>query len=115
MKRNISHITPHTSLIIAVLAIFALVICMWIGMRQSIWFDEAYSILVARHTPAEIVALAAADTHPPGYYLLLHGWGAIAGWSEFALRSLSVAAYGASLVVAGLLVRRMFGCLLYTY
>lgn len=99
----------YISVAIIALALLAMIMCMWIGMRQSVWFDEAYSILVARHTPAEIVTLAAADTHPPGYYLLLHTWGSLVGWSEFALRGLSVVAYGLSLILASLLVRRMFG------
>lgn len=90
-------------------AAIAMALCMWIGMGQSVWFDEAYSILVARHAPAEIIGLAAADTHPPAYYLVLHAWAGVWGWGEFALRSLSVLAYGLSLLLAGVLVRRMFG------
>ena len=39
--------------------------------------------------PATIVALSAADIHPPGYYLLLAAWAGLAGTSEFGLRALS--------------------------
>ncbi len=49
------------------------------------------------------------DTHPPLYYLLLKGWAGVFGWSELALRSLSVTALVLTVVVAGLLVRKMFG------
>lgn len=90
-------------------AIVAMGISLAIGLRQSVWFDESYSILVAQQKPSEIVRLVSADTHPPAYYLLLHSWGNVFGWNDFALRSLSVLALGGSVVMAGLLVRRLFG------
>ncbi len=90
-------------------ALVAMLLSFLIGMQQSVWFDEAYSILVAKQSPAEIVRLASVDTHPPAYYLMLHGWGSVFGWSEAALRSLSVLAYGGAVLLAGLLVRKLFG------
>lgn len=93
----------------AAAALVAMLLSLWIGMQQSVWFDEAYSVLVAKQAPSEIIHLASVDTHPPAYYLMLHGWGNLFGWSDFALRSLSVLAFGGSIVVAGLLVRKLFG------
>jgi 4-amino-4-deoxy-L-arabinose transferase-like glycosyltransferase len=55
---------------------------------ESLWLDEATSLVVADNPPATIVALTAEDIHPPLYYLLLHLW-LIFGRSEAALRSLS--------------------------
>ncbi len=82
---------------------------LWIGLRQSVWFDEAYSIMIAKQPVGEIIRLVGLDTHPPLYYLLLKGWASVFGWSEFALRSLSLTALVLTVVVAGLLVRKMFG------
>lgn len=90
-------------------ALLASIISLGVGMRQSIWFDEAYSLLVARQSPTEIVRLAGLDTHPPLYYLLLHGWGSIFHWDVFWLRLLSVIALAASIVVMGILLKRLFG------
>lgn len=42
---------------------------------QSIWYDEAFSLLLARYGYSEIVARTARDTMPPLYYWLLHLWG----------------------------------------
>src|SRR5438067_5263680 len=42
--------------------------------RESLWLDEGYALRVAAGTPAAVVANAARETHPPLYYLLLHGW-----------------------------------------
>lgn len=80
-----------------------------IGLNQSVWFDEAYSIMLAKQPAVQLVQLTALDTHPPLYYLLLKGWAALFGWGEFALRSLSVLAGALAVVFAGLTARRMFG------
>ena len=62
----------------------------WGLSSESLWLDEATSLVVADNTPAHIVALTAADIHPPLYYLLLHIW-LVFGQSEVAMRSLSAA------------------------
>ena len=50
--------------------------------------DEAFSILLARNTPREMLGMFVASTepHPPLSFLVLHYWGKLAGESEFALR-----------------------------
>lgn len=93
---------------IIVAAIVAMSISLWIGMQQSVWFDESYSILVARQEPAEIIRLSSVDVHPPAYYLLLHAWGNALGWGEATLRLSSVLAFGGAIILAGLLMRRLF-------
>jgi hypothetical protein len=63
----------------------------------SLWLDEAISARVATLFPGQVLGAAAADVHPPGYYLLLHAWVMPwTGWgagppTEWALRSLSAA------------------------
>lgn len=57
---------------------------------DSLWFDEGWSVRVAHLGPIDIVRESVdVDTHPPLYYLLLHGWIALFGDSEAAVRSLS--------------------------
>ncbi len=80
-----------------------------IGLLQSVWFDEAYSIMLAKQPVTELLRLTSLDTHPPFYYLLLKGWAGIFGWSELALRSLSVIAMGGALVISVLFVKKYFG------
>lgn len=92
--------------------IVILIILLAFGLRlyhltwHSLWFDEAVSVYWARQSVPRILEVGFAlveDRLPPLYYLTLKGWSHLAGWSEFAVRSLSVV-YGVLLVpvVAGL-------------
>jgi uncharacterized membrane protein len=82
---------------------------MVLSLRQSIWFDEGYSILLAKQPVGELLALTAVDAHPPLYYLLLKAWGEMFGFTEFALRSLSALFLGGAVTTMLLLIRRLFG------
>lgn len=95
--------------ILIVAAIVMMALSLFIGLRQSVWFDEAYSILLAKQPFSQLIHLTVLDTHPPLYYLLLKFWAGIFGWSELALRSLSVLAMGGATIFAGLFARRWFG------
>lgn len=65
---------------------------------RSLWFDEAYSLEMARRPVVELVAtVAQRDVHPPFYYLVLSLWARGFGTTEVALRSLS-AVVGAATV-----------------
>ncbi|MGE8483801.1 MAG: glycosyltransferase family 39 protein [Pseudomonas sp.] len=57
-----------------------------------IWYDEAYSILLAEGSPAYIWATTARDVHPPLYYVLLHYWMVLFGHGVLSARSLSALA-----------------------
>ena len=94
--------------LIIVVPVVAAALSLWIGLRQSVWFDEAYSIMVAKRSASEIIRLSALDTHPPLYYLVLKIWANVFGWSELALRSLSAIFYGASIAVAGCFIKKHF-------
>lgn len=60
---------------------------------QSLWYDEAFSLVVAGIEWSTFwPALLADAVHPPGYYLLLRAGLTLWGQSEFALRFLSLMA-----------------------
>src|SRR3990170_1864495 len=58
---------------------------------QSIWYDESYSIALAREPVDDIWNNIIAD-HVPLYFWLLHLWLRLAGSSEFAARYLALSA-----------------------
>lgn len=41
---------------------------------ESLWYDETVSVVLARKSLPALLTHTAGDIHPPGYYLLLHGW-----------------------------------------
>ena len=57
---------------------------------QVVWHDEAFSVWLARMSPARAIFLTAHDVHPPLYYLLLHAWMSVFGDGLLAVRGLSV-------------------------
>ena len=58
----------------------------------SLWYDEGWSVHLARLTPWRALPQiwSSGHTHPPLYYLLLGMWQALAGPSEFSMRFLSL-------------------------
>ncbi len=57
---------------------------------RPLWWDEGFSIYVARLAPLDLLRTLAADVHPPAYFLLLSGWTSLIGAAPFSVRSLSV-------------------------
>jgi uncharacterized membrane protein len=63
-------------------------------LTQSLWRDEAFSVLMALRPVSFIITHVSFE--PPFYYLLLHFWIKLFGQSEIALRSLSLVAFAAA-------------------
>lgn len=63
-----------------------------ISINQSLWLDEATSVLVARdYTFGDILTkFSPGDFHPPLYYLTLKVWILLFGSTEIVVRMLSV-------------------------
>ncbi len=89
------HIIPHR-LSAGWLLLLALILLLGFGLRahrlayDSVWWDEGYSVWMARMSLPEMLFQTSHDTHPPLSYALLHTWRALVGDEEFALRVLSV-------------------------
>ncbi|GIW64031.1 MAG: hypothetical protein KatS3mg091_833 [Patescibacteria group bacterium] len=66
---------------------------------ESLWRDEAFSVLLSKKSIFEIIYLSAKDFTPPLYYLILKYWMIIFGDSELAVRSLSFVLYLACIYV----------------
>src|SRR5258706_2289879 len=72
-----------------IVVLFAAVVRFHLLDHQSLWNDEGSSLRLVQRSIPDLVAAARLDIHPPGYYIALKGWRALAGESEFALRALS--------------------------
>lgn len=74
---------------------------------KAIWCDEWGSVILARYDWAQLITRAAADIHPPLYFLSLHFSTRIFGENEWAFRLPSVTASIAALVFIYLCARRL--------
>jgi len=77
--------------------------------HESIWYDEAYSSVIAGYLPWQIPAQLIVDNHPPLYYILLSLVRMVLGNSVWALRSLSVAGAVGLVALGAGPVRRILG------
>jgi uncharacterized membrane protein len=83
---------------------------------RPLWYDEAFAVLYAEKpfgamlygTLAQVGGVA-ADVHPLFFYLILHAWMSVVGQSPLAVRAMSALLGTATVVVAYLLARRLFG------
>ncbi|MCB9099349.1 MAG: glycosyltransferase family 39 protein [Anaerolineales bacterium] len=76
---------------------------------QPLWGDEGWSVYFATENLGQLIALTAADIHPPLYYLLLKGWFGLMGVGPEAARLLSVLIGTLLIPVLLVLGRRLFG------
>jgi mannosyltransferase len=77
--------------------------------NQQLFRDEATSWYLASHSLGDILRLGAQETFPPLYVVLLHGWMALFGDSEAALRLPSVIAGIATVIVTWRWARSAIG------
>lgn len=67
---------------------------------RSLWFDEAFSWRLLQFSNTEMLSRAAADVHPPLYYLILKAWSLVFGSSLLSLRSFSVTSAALTIAAA---------------
>lgn len=79
------------------------------AFHENIWFDESYSVSIAKHSFSEIWNITGHDVHPPLYYWILHIIWMIFGNQNIAFRLFSVL----SIAILGVLgythIRKDFG------
>lgn len=72
------------------IVLVGVVLRFWQIGAKTVWLDEAFSIWIARHPLLELWGwLVRIDQHPPLYYSLLHGWIALFGDLQGAVRAFS--------------------------
>lgn len=98
----------HFRLILSLSLLASFSLALILGLKQSVWFDEGYTILLIKRPVSELLRLTAVDAHPPLYYLILKGWSSIFGTSELALRSFSSVCSSLAIGFLALLVKKLF-------
>jgi len=74
---------------------------------ESLWGDEAFSAMAVQKNLFEMLSVVMKDTAPPLFYLVGYGWGRLFGFSEVALRSLTLLLMVGTATFAGLIVHEI--------
>jgi mannosyltransferase len=84
--------------------------------QRPMWYDEAFAVLYSEKSLGTMlygtvtrVQGAAADVHPLFFYSMLHFWMQLLGQSPVAVRLLSVLLGTATVFIAYLLAKRLYG------
>ena len=91
------------------MALVAVGIALRVASRSDLWLDEALSVHIADLSLGDMFDALRRDGHPPLYYLLLHGWIAVFGDGDEAVRALSGVLSIATLPVVWFAGRRYGG------
>jgi len=109
MKRIFAVLEKKWAICLVINVVIFTTFCVILGNLQSVWFDEAYSINLAKRSVSELLELTAADVHPPLYYLILKGVCSVFGYSEMVMRGVSTVFMAAAVAFMIVLVRKLFG------
>src|SRR4051812_20982434 len=80
---------PRPATVIAVGAVLLAGLVLFFWTRSDLWLDEALSVNIARVPFGDLKEALRRDGAPPLYYALLHGWTALFGSGDRAVRALS--------------------------
>ncbi|MCL4389952.1 MAG: glycosyltransferase family 39 protein [Patescibacteria group bacterium] len=81
-----------------------------INLNQSLWLDEAISVLAVKNNSfwQLVTQFAPGDFHPPLYYLILKFWDSFFGYGEISSRFLSVVFGTMAVAFVYLIGKRLF-------
>ncbi|MBI3286424.1 MAG: glycosyltransferase family 39 protein [Chloroflexi bacterium] len=101
--------SPEASFLILLLTLLAFGLRVYRLDHHSLWYDEGFSVYVARQGLSQITSTVAGDYTPPLHYYLLHFWMGASGDSEFSVRFLSVISGSWLVPLTYVLARRLVG------
>ena len=79
------------------------------ALHKNIWFDEAYSVGLARHSFGEIWSIGGNDVHPILYYWMLRIIYLLTGGSIIAYRIFSVIPIAIMIILGYTHIRKEYG------
>lgn len=90
--------------------IFAILPLLSIGLifNNNIWFDEAYTLSLIKHSYPEIIEILKTDMHPPLYFISLKCFCDIFGYSILITKIFSVLGYVATLSLGLTVIKKNF-------
>lgn len=107
MKDKIKNI-PLKNWHIAIIVIGIIFISLG-AFHENVWFDESYSVALAKHSFGEIWSIGGNDVHPVLYYWGLHIIYLITGGSILAYRLFSIIPIAIMIILGYTHIRKDFG------
>lgn len=99
----------HPSSLVLVISLVALGLRVFRLGYRSVWYDESFSIILARQDPATLINGTAHDYHPPLFYLLLSGWLKLFGEDILVVRLFSALLGVGGVLMVYWLAKALFG------
>lgn len=93
---------------IAIIVLGAIFISLSV-FHSNLWFDESYSVDIAKHSFSEIWSIGSHDVHPILYYFVLHIVGMVTNYNLIALRMVSLVSLILVAVLGYTHIRKDFG------
>lgn len=107
-RERLGRLVDRLGVVVVVGAVVAGVALRFV-QSSELWLDEALSVNIAALPLSELPDALRQDGHPPLYYALLHGWMAVVGEGDTAVRALSGIISVATLPLAWIAGRRVGG------
>lgn len=79
------------------------------ALRTRLWFDEIYTLWIARRPLPALLASVGRDIHPPLHYILVWAWRGLGGEGDLWIKSLSILAGLATVALVYAAGRDLFG------
>lgn len=79
--------------------------------NDNIWFDEAYTLALIRHSFGDVIGILKTDMHPPLYFISLKAFCEVFGYSVAVTKLFSVLGFSVMILAGGFLLKKHFGVL----
>lgn len=107
-SRGLSGVTPEAVVLASIVGLAGILRFMLLS-HNSVWYDEAFVVWVARHRWGDLLGLLqATEFHPPLHYLMMKAWIAAAGPREAVIRVPSACFGLLTVVLTYALLRRLW-------
>lgn len=105
MNRLKKHKNKLPYIIFAILSVFSISLI----FNNNIWFDEAYTLSLIKHSYLDMIEILGTDMHPPLYFISLKSFCVIFGYSIQMTKVFSVIGYIATLLLGLTIIKKHFG------
>ena len=110
MARIIKYMNERKSLVLALtFSLITLILFIPLSLNNNVWYDEAYEMVLNRHSLFDIIVFASKDYTPPLYPIMMKLVTTLFGSSLLVARMVSLGAIIATMFLAFYPIKKIFG------